>query len=374
MTIPAARVRFDDAQRAEILRLVDDSLKSGTLTLGPHTNAFEEAFAPRHSARFAIATSSGTSALEIILRAHGVAGGEVIVPANTFFATAAAVIHAGGTVRLADIDATSMALSVESVEAAFTDRTVGVIHVHIGGLVSAATPAIAELCRRRGMWLVEDAAHAHGSSYRGTSAGAFGTAGAFSFYPTKVVTSGEGGMIVTDDIALRDEAWIYRDQGKAGFLGGDHVRLGHAWRMSEIHAAIGLVHLRGLDAAIAHRCEVARFYDEHVAGVPGITPLRPPTDGVCNYYKYVTLLDPGVDRDAVKRHLVEQSGVSASGEVYAKPLHHHPVFSALGRDGLAVAEDVCARQLCLPLHSDMTPDEAAQVVSGVRNAIESCLR
>ena len=374
MKIPAARVRFDDAQRAEILSLVDDLLKTGTLTLGPHTGAFEDAFALRHGARFAIATSSGTSALEIILRAQGVEGGEVIVPANTFFATAAAVIHAGGTMRLADIDASSMALSVASVEAAFTGRTVGVIHVHIGGLISDATPAIADLCRQRGVWLVEDAAHAHGSSYRGTSAGGFGTAAAFSFYPTKVVTCGEGGMITTDDATLRDEARIYRDQGKAGFLGGDHVRLGYAWRLSEIHAAIGLVHLRGLDAAIAHRTDVARFYDDDLGEVPGITLVRPPADGVCNYYKYVTLLDRGVDRDAVKRRMLEQSGVSASGEVYAKPLHHHPVFASLGHDGLGVAEDVCSRQLCLPLYSDMTMDEAAAVVSGVRNAVASCLR
>jgi dTDP-4-amino-4,6-dideoxygalactose transaminase len=374
MKIPAARVRFDDAQRAEILSMIDDSLKTGTLTLGPHTSAFEDAFALRHAAPFAIATTSGTAALEIILRARGVEGGEVIVPANTFFATAAAVLHAGGAVRLADIDVSSMALSVASVEAAFTDRTVGVIHVHIGGMVSEATPAIAELCRNRGVWLIEDAAHAHGSSYRGISAGGFGTAAAFSFYPTKVVTSGEGGMITTDDATLRDEARIYRDQGKAGFLGGDHVRLGYSWRMSEIHAVIGLVHLRSLDTAIAHRSKTARYYDDNLAEVPGITLVRPPADSVCNYYKYVTLLDRGVDRDAVKRHMLEQSGVSASGEVYAKPLHRHPVFSSLSRDGLGVAEDACSRQLCLPLHSDMTMDEAAAVVLAVRNAVESCRR
>jgi perosamine synthetase len=374
MKIPAARVRFDDAQRAEIVSLIDAALKTGALTLGPHSSTFEEAFAQRHNARFAIATTSGTSALEIILRARGVEGREVIVPANTFFATAAAVLHAGGVVRLADIDAGSMALSVASVAAALTERTVGVIHVHIGGIVSDATPAIADLCRRRGVWFVEDAAHAHGCSYRGTSAGGFGSAAAFSFYPTKVVTSGEGGIITTDDVGLRDEARIYRDQGKAGFLGGDHVRLGHSWRMSEVHAAIGLVHLRSLDAAIAHRSEVARFYDDNLGEVPGITLVRPPVDSVCNYYKYVTLLDRGVDRDAVKRHMLEQSEVSASGEVYAKPLHHHPVFSALDRDGLGVAEDVCSRQLCLPLHSDMTMEEAAAVVSAVRNAVVSWRR
>jgi perosamine synthetase len=282
-------------------------------------------------------------------------------------------VHAGGRVRLADVEAATLALSVDSVEAAATHRTVGVIHVHIGGLVSSDTPAIAELCRRRGWWLVEDAAHAHGSSFEGRCAGTFGAAGAFSFYPTKVVTSGEGGMIVSDDERLRDEARLYRDQGKAGFLGGEHVRLGYAWRMSEVHAAIGLVHLGRLDDAIARRRQVARLYDESLADVPGIVPVTPPVGGVSNYYKYPTLLDRGLDREVVKRQLVERFGVSASGEVYAKPLHRHPVFESLDHGSLAVAEDVCARQLCLPVHTDMTTDEATLVASGVATVVRSCL-
>src|SRR5438552_17641876 len=118
--------------------------------------------------------------------------------------------------------------------------------VHIGGLISPDILAVRQLCERRGLFLLEDAAHAHGSSYDGLLAGSFGVAGTFSFYPTKVITAGEGGMIVTADERLRDEAVVYRDQGKAGFLGGEHIRLGAAWRMSEVHAAIALVHLRRL--------------------------------------------------------------------------------------------------------------------------------
>ena len=371
MKVPAARVVFDDAQRAEILGFVDEALRTGTLTLGPRTRAFEEAFAARHGTRFAVATSSGTSALEIVLRTLEVGRREVIVPANTFYATAGAVLHAGGEVRLADIDAATMALSVDTLEAALTTRTVGVVHVHIGGLVSPALPAIAAWCREHGLWLVEDAAHAHGSSYAGTSAGSFGVAAAFSFYPTKVVTSGEGGMMTTDDERMRDDAIVHRDQGKAGFQGGDHVRLGCAWRMSEVHAAIGLVHFGAIDRAIARRRAVAARYDDELRSLPGIAPMHPPADGVSNYYKYITLLDAGIDRDEVKRRMAE-SGVTASGEVYAKPLHHHPVLAFLARDGLSVAEDVCARQLCLPLHSDMTDDEATAVIVAVRWAVTAC--
>src|SRR5262249_9137136 len=146
---------------------------------------------------------------------------------------------------------------------------------------------------------VEDAAHAHGAELGSCAAGTFGAAAAFSFYPTKVVTSAEGGMIVTADARLRDEARIYRDQGKAGFLGGDHVRMGYAWRMSELHAAVGLVQLGRLDDFLAVRSRVAALYDDALAGIDGITALHPDPDGRSNYYKYLALLDSGIDRDEV---------------------------------------------------------------------------
>jgi dTDP-4-amino-4,6-dideoxygalactose transaminase len=370
MKVPAARVVFSDEDRAAILARIDESLRTGSLTLGPFTTELEEAFARRHGAAHAVATSSGTSALEIIFRALRVDGGEVVVPANTFFATAAAVQHAGGRVRLADVDARTLALSRETVEAALTDRTVGVVLVHIGGLVSIDTPAIAELCRERGIWLVEDAAHAHGCSLAGRSAGTFGVAAAFSFYPTKVITSGEGGMILTADERIRDEARVYRDQGKAGFLGGEHVRLGAAWRMSEVHAAIGSVHLQRLDEFIAARSAIADRYHLELLDVPGITPLPVPEGLVSNHYKYVALLDEGIDRAWFKATLRDEHEVTASGEVYARPLHLEPVFASLGHDGLSVAEDVCRRHVCLPVHSDMTDDEVTQVLTSVRAVLQ----
>src|SRR3989440_9064302 len=276
MNIPAARIVFSDDDRAAVLAMIDQSLQTGALTLGPYTRELEDAFRSRHDAPFAVAASSGTSAIEIILRTIGVEGREVVVPANTFFATAAAVIHAGGTPRFADVARDTLALSATTVEAALGDDTAGVVLVHIGGAITPEVDAIRALCERRGLFLVEDAAHAHGSSLDGRAAGSFGIASAFSFYPTKVMTTGEGGMIVTGDSGLRDEALIYRDQGKAGFLNGDHVRLGYAWRMSELHAAVGLVHLRGLDEAIEARRRVAEVYRDGLAGCEGIRPIPVP--------------------------------------------------------------------------------------------------
>ncbi|HUZ11173.1 MAG TPA: DegT/DnrJ/EryC1/StrS family aminotransferase [Acidimicrobiales bacterium] len=369
--VPAARVVFSPEDRGEVLAMIDRSLRTGSLTLGPHTREFEEEFERSHRAPFAVAVSSGTAALEIILRHLGVEGREVVVPTNTFFASAAAVLHAGGTPRLADVDPATMAISVATVEEALTPQTIAVMLVHVGGLITPEVDRLRAFCEARGLALVEDAAHAHGSTFDGRPAGSFGRAAAFSFYPTKVVTSGEGGMIVSGDQALRDDAVIYRDQGKAGFFGGEHVRLGYAWRMSELHAAAGLVHLRRLGEFIATRRRAAAIFDEELAGAEGVVPQPAPDGCMSNYYKYVAMLEPGIDRDELKRRLREDHGVSLSGEVYAQPLHRHPVFAHLATASYPVAEDVCARHVCLPVHSDMSPDEARYVGRSLRTTIRA---
>ncbi len=364
-TIPPARVVFSGDDRQEILDLIDAALVSGNLTLGPLTEQFEEAFAARHGGLLPVATASGTSALEISLRAAGVGGGEVVVPTNTFFATAAAVVHAGGRPRFADIDPSTLALSAATVAAALTPETVAVIHVHIGGRITPEMPAIRELCDKRGICLIEDAAHAHGSTLDGHPAGSWSRAAAFSFYPTKVVAGAEGGMLLTADPSIRDEARILRDQGKASFLGGGHIRMGSAWRMSEVQAAVALVHLRRIDDFIAVRRGVAARYDDALAACPGLEVSPEPTGSRSNYYKYVAMLAPGLDRAAIKSELRERFGVCLSGEVYATPLHREPVFAPFADCHLPVAEDLCARHICPPIHSDMTAAEVERVVGAL---------
>lgn len=364
MKVTPARVVFSVEDREEIAAAIQQSLTTGALTLGPATKRFEAAYAARHHAPHAVAVSSGTAALEIILRAVGVAGREVVLPANTFFATAAAIVHAGGTPVFADVDADTMALSPEALRAALSENTAAVVHVHIGGLIASSVIEIAAICADAGVALVEDAAHAHGSSLDGHYAGSFGVGAAFSFYPTKVVTSGEGGMIVTTDDRIAEEALIYRDQGKAGFLGNVHVREGYAWRMSEVHAVIGDVHLRRLDEFLAHRARIAARYDAALRSLP-VTVLPTPANAVNNFYKYIALLPAGVDRAELKKTLREQHEIGLSGEVYELPLHAQPVFEAYARERLPVSEDVCARHICLPLHSDMTDAEADLVVDAL---------
>jgi len=319
-------VVFTEPDRAEIASAITGILTSGVLTLGPYTKAFEDAFASAHQASQAVATSSGTAALEIVLRGLKVAGRDVIVPANTFYATAAAVINAGARPVFADVDAATFALSQETVAAALTPDTAAVVLVHIGGLITPEVDAIRKLCLAHDADLVEDAAHAHGARYDGRFAGSFGTGAAFSFYPTKVVTSGEGGMIITASSELADDARIYRDQGKGSFGANHHVRHGYAWRMSELNAATGLVHLRRMNESIARRREVAVRYNAGLADVSGLRPLAEPPGCVSNFYKYIAVLDHGIDRSRFKEQLAATHDVRLSGEVYDLPLHMQPIL------------------------------------------------
>ena len=366
----AARIVFPAADREEIAAATAEILAGGTLTLGPYTRLFEAAFAAAHSLRnaappHAVAVSSGTAALEISLRAIGVTDRDVIVPANTFFATAQAALRAGSRPVFADVDDRTFALSPATLRAALTPQTAAVVLVHIGGLITPDVAELARICADRGVALVEDAAHAHGASYDGQFAGSFGVTAGFSFFPTKVVTCGEGGMILTASDDVEQQARIYRDQGKGTASANHHVLHGYAWRMSEQAAVTGLVHLRRMTAFIEHRRDVAARYDAALASLDSLDPLVEPPGCRTNFYKYIAVLPSGVDRAMFKQKLAEDHAVRLSGEVYDLPLHRQPVFAEFAGPPLPVAEDLCARHICLPIHSDMTTDEVDQVVDGV---------
>jgi perosamine synthetase len=368
MRVPPAKIHIPEEDRREILAHIDECLATGQLTLGKHGAAFEEAFAQTAGTKHAIAASSGTSALEIILRAIGVEGGEVVVPTNTFFATPAAVQHAGAVVRFAECDPATYGIDVDYARSLLNDRTRAVVIVHIGGIIAPRIVELQKLCAAAGVPLIEDAAHAHGSTLHGKPAGSFGLAAAFSFYPTKVITSGEGGMITTDDAQINEEARIYRDQGKAGFTSNFHTRMGNNWRMSEPHAVIGRYQLKRLPEFIAARQRVAAIYDRALPSI-GITPLTLPAGVVSNYYKYIAMPPAGMDRAALKQRLRGSFDVGLSGEVYEAPCHLQPVFGPLAAGTLPLAEELCARHICLPVSAVMSDDDASYVVDSLEKAL-----
>ena len=367
--VPAAKIDFDPSQRKWIADRISEVLESGQLTLGKYGQEFEQDFSKFCSSKHAIAVSSGTAALEIIFRCMDVKDKEVLVPTNTNFATVAALIRAGGIPVLMDTDAETFGTHPDEARRRLTSSTVGIVSVHIGGIVSPHMEELVEVANKNGLWLIEDAAHAHGSSYAGTSAGTFGQAGAFSFYPTKVMTSAEGGMIVTNDDGIAEEARIYRDQGKASFSQNVHVRMGLNWRLSEPHAIIGLSHFKYLGSMISQRQAIAKIYDQELSDLDTLSLIKIPEQGVCNYYKYIVLLKDQIDRSTYKQRLRDEYGVALTGEVYEVPIHRQPVFEYLSNYPLPIADDVCARHLCLPLFASMTTDQAMQVINALKNTL-----
>jgi dTDP-4-amino-4,6-dideoxygalactose transaminase len=371
VNIPAARIYFPEEDRKELLKKIDEILKSGQLTLGKYTREFEEKFAAYIGTKYAVAVNSGTSALEIILRALDIGGSSVIVPTNTFFATPASVIHAGGKVVFADI-IDNLCLDPKSLQQNIQMDTKAVIIVHIGGLVPPEITEIQQICQKRGLLLIEDAAHAHGSTLNGKKGGNFGIAAAFSFYPTKVMTSGEGGMITTNDEKIYQRALVFRDQGKAGFFGNVHTEMGYNWRMSEVHAAIGLSQFARLEEFITDRRRVAQVYNKELPKVNSVDLIKIPPEARSNYYKYVAILKDGIDRTSLKKEMKEKHSVGLSGEVYELPCHLQPIFKDLFkfRGGeFPVAEDLCKRQICLPVYAGMTEDEAKYVVNSLKEIL-----
>ena len=371
MNVPSAKIYFPEEDRADILKKIGEVLETGQLTLGKYGREFEAKFAEYVGTKYAVAVNSGTGALEMALRTLDVRDRSVIVPTNTFFATVASVIHSGGKVIFADITE-SMCIDPESIKEGIRPDTKGVIVVHVGGIVTPQVKAIREICEDHKLFLMEDAAHAHGSTLDGKQAGSLGDVAAFSFYPTKVMTSGEGGMVTTDDENIYKKALIFRDQGKPDFHSNIHVEMGYNWRMSEVHAILGLSQLSRIEEFISNRRKIAGVYDEELKKLDGVRPIKIPSGIRSNYYKYCALLDDGIDRAALKKALKEKYSVSLSGEVYEKPCHLQPVFQAtLGsKEGdFPVAEDLCKRHICPPVFATMTEEQARYVVNSIKEVL-----
>lgn len=361
MHIQALKIDFSAAERKQILECIDQILISGNLSQGRYVQELEERFASYIGVRHAIAVNSGSSAIEIPMRALHVRDKQVIVPTNTFLATAAGVLLAEGKVRLADIDPATLAPGLGELQNRANSETVGVILVHIGGIISPAIVAIREWCDEQGYWLFEDAAHAHGSTFGGRFAGSFGKVGSYSFFATKVMTCGEGGMIVTDDDELAHYFTLYRNHGKPYPWVSYHTHLGSNYRMSETTAAIALAQLSRLDDMVAARTRVAERYTSLLAEyIPTLHPVLPSERS--SWYKYIVILPQDYDRSLIKQQMKER-GVDLPGGVYDIPLHQQPVLAHLADDGPYVqADQICRQHLCLPIYPSLTDEQVEYVV------------
>lgn len=365
--IPNVQPTIPEDDLPAILRDIRELLATRQLVLGKNLRAFEEAFRAYVGTDLAVGTSSCSQTLQMIFQHFGVEGREVLLPTMNFVSAANAVLWAGGTPAFCDTGRESLLPTLETIRAGRTDRTAGVVLVHITGHVNPELPAIRSYCRAEGLFLVEDCSHAHGSHLDGVKAGNLCDAAVFSLFATKVITTGTGGMLTTNDPAIAAYVRSARHQGQGKDL-TDCETIGGGWHLTEMAAVLGRYQLGHLEEWIVRRNQLAREYDRAFEGHPKCRLLRPA--GRSAYYKYQLLLAPGVDRRRLTSHLAERN--VQSGAVYDPPIHLQPVYRRkFGyREGMYPnAEDVARRVIALPLFIELTTAEQRHVVDSVREAL-----
>lgn len=366
--VQSSRPTFSDVPA--ILQELGAVLRSGRLMVGPYLARFEEAFAASVGCREAVGVSSCTAALEIVLRYVGVEGAEVVVPANTFIATANAALYAGGRPVLADVEPRSLSLDLVALREAITDKTRAVILVHLGGLISPELPAIRALCAERRLALLEDCAHAHGAAWEGASAGSFGLAGCFSFYPTKILTAAGGGMITTNDPALGEFARRVRVHGRRDAAEAV-AEFGNDWFLDEVRSVLGWHQLQRLNEQWAVRSLLAEAYRSALRPLTPLAPVLPDPRCRPSWYTLIALCeDPSAGR-WLREGLRERYGIEAEA-LYDPPVHLQPVYRArFGyREGAyPVAEALARRQVCLPLHPALSLEDVRYVTDCLAEAL-----
>ena len=350
--IPIARPQMGDEEK----ELVWSVLSSGALAQGARVRELEERFAAFVGVEHGIATSSGTTALHLALLGYGIGpGDEVITVPFTFIASATAVLFTGARPVFVDVDEASFNIDVRQIEDAITPRTRAILPVSLYGR-PAEMPAIGEIAARRGLALVEDAAQSHGAAIGERRSGTWG-AGCFTFYPTKNMTTGEGGMVTTDDPELADRMRLVREHGMR--VRYHHEIVGYNFRMTDIHAGIGLAQLAKLLAYNDRRRAIAARYERELRGV--ITPSIP-LDVTHVYHQYTIRVNR---RDEFVEQLRER-GVG-TGVYYPIPVHRQKPFIALGYGDqhFPVTERLTEQVVSFPVHPSLTDAEVATVISAV---------
>lgn len=362
--IPIAQVTLDGGE----IEAAVEVLRSGNIRQGPLCREFEQRFAALVGARQAVAVSSGTAALHLAWLAILEPGDEVLVPAFTFIATASSVVLAGGRPAFCDVDPNSATLDVEDARRRITPKTVAIAPVHLyGGACDVA--GIQALAAEHGLRIVWDAAQAHGTRVDGQDVGGLDDLVCYSFYPTKNMTTGEGGIITTNDDALAERLRLLRSHGQAAKY--YHTLIGLNYRLTDVQAAIGLVQLDRLAGWLKDRRANARQLDAGLRGIPGIIPpaVRPGVEH--SYHQYTIQVDPdsGISRDELQVRL-KDLGIE-TGVHYPRPLHKQPVFvDEYGELSLPVSERLAETVLSLPIHPGVDEAGIERISQSVRQAID----
>ncbi len=360
-TIPIADPDLGEEEQRRVSEVID----SGVVADGPTVRTFEEEFASYCEADHGVATSNGTTALHAALHALGIGEGDRVVTSPfSFVASANAIRMTGATPVFADIDPETYNLDPGAVAETFEahDGEVdAILAVHLYGLPADVEP-LAEIADEHDADLVEDAAQAHGATYQGRPVGSLGDAACFSFYPTKNMTTGEGGMITTDRADIAERAAQFINHGRDGAY--DHAELGHNFRMTSIAAAIGRAQLEKLPEYVDARRRNARELTDRLGGMSAVAPPFDPPHARHAYHQYTIRSS---DRDGLREYL-EDSGID-TGVYYPTPIHEQPAYEHVDADA-PVAEQTADEVLSLPVHPKLSDDDVRTIATIVQSYFE----
>ncbi|MDQ0285619.1 perosamine synthetase [Desulfofundulus luciae] len=357
--IPLDAPNIGELEKEYVLRALESGYVS---SIGPLVSEFEGRFAGYVGARYAVATVNGTAAIHLALRLLGIGpGDEVIVPALTFIATANPVVYVGATPVVVDVDPLTWNIDPDEVERAVTDRTRAVIPVHLYGN-PADMSRLMDIARRHGLYVIEDAAEALGATYNGQHVGTFGDIGIFSFNGNKVITTGGGGMLVTNDPDLAARARLLVNQGRAfGVMEYEHLEIGYNFRLTNTQAALGLAQMERLEQFLATKRRNASLYRELLNKVPGLGWQQELHEGRSSWWLFSILVNPndfGQDRYALARRL---QGAGIQVRPLFLPLSRQPAYAGYGLKTCPVAESLHRRGLNLPSASFLTEEDVRYV-------------
>lgn len=343
-------------------------LRSGQFRQGPESDMFEKEFAAKVGAKHAVTSANGSTALQIAYMTFLKPGDEVIVPSFTFIATASMVAMAGGKPVFCDVDPDTFILDLKDAERKVTAKTRAISPVHLFGNPLDADEVNA-FAKKHNLKVVWDAAQAHGATFKGRDVGSFGDFVSYSFYPTKNLFVGEGGMTCCADPEQDNILRHLRSHGQTGKY--IHTLLGHNFRMTDVEATVGREQLKRLDGMLATRRRNAEILNSGFAGIPGISPQKITTGGVSAWHQYCALIDKerlGIDRDTLMARLKDK-GVS-TGVHYPRGLHQQPIFEDMyGKSTLPVTESLTERIVALPVHHGLSVEDAERIAQAVRESV-----
>lgn len=354
--IPIAKPLFGDEEK----KAVSDVLDSGMLAQGEKVKEFEEKFAGYIGTKHAVATSSGTTALHLALLASGIKNGdEVITTPFTFISTATSILFCGAKPVFADINPKTFNIEPDKIEKLLTNKTKAILPVHLYGQ-PCEMDRIMEIADKYNLVVIEDACQSHGAEYMGKRVGGIGNAGCFSFYPTKNMTTGEGGMVTTNDAEIAEKVRLLRSHGQKERY--SYSMVGYNFRMTDIAAAVGVEQLKKLEEFNERRIKNASFLSEQLNDAVETPYVLSSAKHVFHQYTIKT-----EKRERLKENL-KKDGIGF-GIYYPKPLHFYEPLRKYGNNNLKNAENICKKVLSLPVHPSLSEEDLEKIVSSVKKIV-----